>query len=116
MGLKSYRNAIDEFNKSIALNPKNPEPYYYLIQLYMKQNQISNAERRLKNALSMKLKDPTPFKVLKGDIHFEKGKYQKAIKVYRSILTHAKWKKYIETQIKRAEARIEKERREKEGF
>ncbi len=61
MKLKKPDKAMEDFNKAIEANSKNPRPYYYRAMLYMDSDEYAKAITDLTSALE-----------LKPDLHFAK--------------------------------------------
>lgn len=49
---KKYLAAIEFYKKAIAINPKNPEPFINIAQIYMEQNENSKAQNAVLHGLS----------------------------------------------------------------
>lgn len=46
-------DAIKSFNKAVALNPRDPKPYFILAEVYMRLNNYENAIANLNNVIAL---------------------------------------------------------------
>jgi tetratricopeptide (TPR) repeat protein len=74
---KKYNSAKFEFEKSIVLNPKNSEAYFYLSKVYGEQNNTLEQEKNLKNVLLINPKNEDAlFEIIK--LNIKKADFKKA--------------------------------------
>jgi tetratricopeptide (TPR) repeat protein len=74
---KKYDSAKFEFEKSIVLNPKNIEAYFYLSKVYGEQKNTVEQEKNLKNVLLINPKNEDAlFEIIK--LNIKKADFKKA--------------------------------------
>lgn len=80
------QDAYEEFTRSLELNPKNPQAHHAMgLLLHHAFSRLDEAERHLMRALEL---EPTftEAKVNLGNLHLQKGAYDKAAKLYEEAL------------------------------
>jgi tetratricopeptide (TPR) repeat protein len=86
-----YKEAEYYFKCAIELNPRNIAAYSGLALVYLKSNDLSNAERMAKLALLINIRSPRAH-LAAGRVAFEKGDEQQAIdhfsQMFNLISTH----------------------------
>ena len=82
---KNYTEAIQYYKKAIALNPKMPEPYINIAQIYRLQNDTVHADAAISHGLS-NIPDNKELLSMKNDIQTEEAGnlYNTAIKYFNS--------------------------------
>ncbi len=69
---KDYTGAITYYKKAIAINPKMPEPYINIVQIYRLQNDTARANAAIEHGLS-NLPDNKELLSMKNDIQTEEA-------------------------------------------
>jgi len=78
LGTKRYKNALDDLNKAISLDPKDGEPYYWRAKVYMKLGRPDDTDMKESEKLSPGMQDQFDLKVNERNfaaIHFEDRVY-----------------------------------------
>jgi tetratricopeptide (TPR) repeat protein len=90
--LKNFNDALHDFDKSIAINPNNPEPYYGRGKVRMLKNEWDAAandfEQAIKRAIALQ---PVYWlaRLKKGECLFHAKKFAEAAKEFRLFLQRA---------------------------
>ncbi|MBL7074656.1 tetratricopeptide repeat protein [candidate division KSB1 bacterium] len=79
--------AVEFLQKAVALDPDYHAAHYYLGKLYLKQGNLTGATDELEMALKLNPEFPDQYREL-GRIYQKTGEIEKAVRVYKSALTH----------------------------
>jgi len=82
--------SIVEFEKALAINPDDDRVYYAIATFYIKKNRISDAERYVKQALTLK-SDDLEYQNLLATIYATKNEPLKAINIWKKIADDPKY-------------------------
>jgi tetratricopeptide (TPR) repeat protein/O-antigen ligase len=100
-----YKDAENLFNLSIRVNPRNVDSYSGLALVYLKSNDLSNAERMAKLALLINASSSRAHLVA-GQVAFEKGDERQAMihfmEMFHLLSTHNSSFEYYESTYFRA--------------
>lgn len=86
---QDMKRALDFYQRSLSVNPRNPQAYGMLGKLYYDYNQPSAAERTLRTAVSLDPKYAYAFYWL-GKIYKQKHEYPAALVAFRNSLKFEK--------------------------
>ncbi len=86
------QDALDEYTRALELNPKNPQAHHAMALLLQHAfARFDEAERHFGRALDL---EPTftEAKVNLGNLHLQKGAYDRAIKLYEEALADMRYR------------------------
>lgn len=81
LNLYDFQNAMDYFNAAAAVDKDNPEPYFGIAQILLKQGRFDECVQYLDN-LAAKIPEcasEPQYNYLKGSVIYENGDYENAI-------------------------------------
>jgi serine/threonine protein kinase/tetratricopeptide (TPR) repeat protein len=81
-----YRDALDEFEKVLLVDPKNSDAYRGKATVYMSMGKTSEAELSYKEAIKMKPDYWSGYGKL-GVFYFQQGKYAEAAAQFQQVIT-----------------------------
>jgi eukaryotic-like serine/threonine-protein kinase len=81
----NYDLAVQEFQKALALDPRNAEAYQYLATTYESQGRLAEAEASIKKAIALRPDHWAGYNTL-GTFYYRRGKFSEAAAQYRKVI------------------------------